>query len=145
MIGDAPDGPIRWRLHLDVPPAGVWQAVATDEGRAGFWAATEERDGVVRFVFPNGKAMEGRVLERAEPARFAVEYFGGVATFDLAPDDRGGTDLTLTHTGQRGPDWYETQAGWLNVLFPLKAALQYGIDLRNHDPRRTWDQGFVDG
>ena len=38
----------------------------------------------------------------------------------------------------------ELLPGWLNVLFPLKAAVDFGIDLRNHDPRRTWDQRYVD-
>lgn len=26
----------------------------------------------------------------------------------------------------------------------LKAAADFGVDLRNHDPTRTWDQGYVD-
>jgi hypothetical protein len=26
----------------------------------------------------------------------------------------------------------------------LKAAADFGVDLRSHDPARTWDQGFVD-
>jgi hypothetical protein len=26
----------------------------------------------------------------------------------------------------------------------LKAAADFGVDLRSHDPGRTWDQGFVD-
>ena len=38
----------------------------------------------------------------------------------------------------------ELLAGWLNVLLPLKAACDFGIDLRNHDPARTWDRSFVD-
>ena len=31
---------ICWRLHLKSPPARVYQLLATDEGRAGFWRAT---------------------------------------------------------------------------------------------------------
>lgn len=31
-----------------------------------------------------------------------------------------------------------------NVLFPLKAWLVSGIDLRNHDPQRTCDQRDAD-
>jgi hypothetical protein len=30
------------------------------------------------------------------------------------------------------------------VLLALKAAVDHGIDLRNHDPRRTWDRGYAD-
>ncbi|MBD3649057.1 MAG: hypothetical protein HUJ31_16765 [Pseudomonadales bacterium] len=67
------------------------------------------------------------------------------ATFDLKEDRRGGTDLEPEHTGQQGKDWHESHAGWLNVLLPLKALLAYGVDLRNGDPERTWDRGYVDG
>jgi len=26
----------------------------------------------------------------------------------------------------------------------LKAAIDFDVDVRSHDPQRTWDQGFVD-
>jgi len=35
-------------------------------------------------------------------------------------------------------------AGWVSVLMALKAAVDHGVDLRNHDPQRTWDQGYAD-
>jgi hypothetical protein len=38
----------------------------------------------------------------------------------------------------------ETQAGWVSVLLALKGAVDYGVDLRNHDNSRTWRKGFVD-
>jgi hypothetical protein len=67
-----------------------------------------------------------------------------VTTFDLADDGAGGTDLTLTDAGVREADYAETHAGWVSVLLALKAAADHGVDLRNHDEQRTWDQGFVD-
>jgi hypothetical protein len=54
------------------------------------------------------------------------------------------TDLLLTHSGVPEDEWVEVHAGWLNVLFPLKAWLKFGVDLRNHDATRTWDQGYAD-
>lgn len=85
------------------------------------------------------------MIENAPPYRFAVEYLGGsIATFELAEDGAGGTDLALTDAGVPEKDRIETIAGWLSVLLALKAAVDFSIDLRNHDPRRTWDQGFVD-
>jgi hypothetical protein len=69
---------------------------------------------------------------------------GGPATFDLSSDGKGGTDMPLTHEGVEPEEWQEVHAGWLNVLFPLKARVVYGIDLRNHDPERSWDQGYAD-
>lgn len=35
-------------------------------------------------------------------------------------------------------------AGWVSVLLALKAAVDFSVDLRNHDPGRTWDQGYAD-
>ena len=145
MKGDRPGGPIRWRMHLPAPPEVVYRALATDAGRAAFWAeSAEERDGVILFRFVDGTTHEARVLERRPPRLFALRYFGGVARFGLAPDGQGGTDLLLTHDGVPAREFEETHAGWLNVLFPLKAWLQAGVDLRNHDPRRSWERGYAD-
>ena len=144
MRGDQPGGPIRWRLHLAVPPERVFAALDSDDGRAAFWAERAvERDGVVDFEFPNGFRCASRIVARRVAREWAIEYIDGVARFELEPDGRGGTDLLLTHDGV-GEEWNEVHAGWLNVLFPLKAWLEHGIDLRNHDPRRSWDQGYAD-
>ena len=137
--------PIRWRLHLPVPPETVFEALATDAGRAAFWAESAvERDGAIDFRFVNGINHRSRILERQPPSLYAIDYFGGEARFELGSDDAGGTDLLLTHTGVADDEWIETHAGWLNVLFPLKAWLVAGVDLRNHDPTRSWDQGYID-
>ncbi len=137
--------PIRWRVHLAAPPEAVHELLATDEGRARFWAetatATSDR---IEFRFPGGQTWAGRVLEDS-PTRFVVQYVGGSeATFELGSDGSGGTDLTLTDRGVAGADRTEVTAGWVSVLLALKAAADFGVDLRNHDPARTWDQGFAD-
>ncbi len=145
MRGDDEGGPIRWRMHLDAPPEVVYEALSTAKGRASFWAeSAAERDGVIQFRFINGVEVASRILERRPPRLFSVDYMGGPATFELEPDGAGGTDLRLTHEGVADADWNETHAGWLNVLFPLKAWVVHGVDLRNHDPRRLWDDGFAD-
>jgi uncharacterized protein YndB with AHSA1/START domain len=147
MPAEAPVGePIRWRLHLAAPPETVYDLLATDAGRARFWAESAlETDGWIEWRWPGGLEARTRVLGAHRPHRFAVEYFGGSrATFELAPDGKGGTDVTLTDEGVRDPDWVETHAGWVSILMALKAAVDYGVDLRNHDPQRTWDEGFVD-
>ena len=84
------------------------------------------------------------ILERHPDRRFALRYFGAETVFDLEPAKDGGTDLTLTTRGFRPDEREELLAGWLNVLFPLKAAVDHGVDLRNHDATRTWDDGWAD-
>jgi uncharacterized protein YndB with AHSA1/START domain len=137
---------VRWRLHLRSSPAAVYRMLATDEGRASFWAEEAvESGGEIAWRFPNGLTARTRVLEATPPRRFAVEYLGGsVATFELADDGAGGTDLTLTAAGVAEADRIETTAGWVSVLLALKAAADFSVDLRSHDPRRTWDQGYAD-
>lgn len=145
MTGDRPGGPIRWRMHLPVPPQAVFEALDSDAGRASFWAESGvERDGAIEFRFINGFSCRSRLLERRPPHLWSLDYLGGPVRFELADDGRGGTDLLLTHEGVAAEEWNEVHAGWLNVLFPLKAWLAHGVDLRNHDPERSWDQGFAD-
>lgn len=138
-------GPIRWRLHLPVPPSQVWAALDDAAARAAYWAeSAEERDGAIDFRFAGGATCRARLLERVPPSLWSIEYFGSPVRFELADDGAGGTDLLLVHDGVPSEDWIETHAGWLNVLFPLKAWLLHGVDLRSHDPRRSWVQGFAD-
>ena len=145
MHGDKPGGPIRWRIHIPVPPTAVYAALATDAGRASFWAESAvEADGHIHFVFVSGETYAARIVERQEPTVFAIDYFGAIARFDLADDGAGGTELLLTHSGVAEEDWCEVHAGWLNVLFPLKAWVVASVDLRTHDRRRSWERGYAD-
>ena len=137
---------IRWRVHLASPPEAVWELLATDGGRARFWAESAvKRNGAIEFEFVNGVAWRGAVLVEERPRVFAVEYFGGSrATFELEPDGAGGTDLSLTERGVPAEAWLDNHAGWVTVLLALKAAVDFGVDLRNGDPRRSWAAGYVD-
>ena len=55
-----------------------------------------------------------------------------------------GTDVTLLATEIPPEEWLDVYAGWLNVLLPFKAWVDFGIDLRSHDPSRTWRERFAD-
>lgn len=137
---------IHWRLHLRSPRTAVYRALATDAGRARFWAESAvESAGVIHFVFPNGVEWDARVLSAEPPHEYSVRYYGNSeTTFLLADDGNGGTDLTLTDRGVPPEDRVEVTAGWVSVLLALKAFVDFGVDLRTHDPTRTWDQGFVE-
>lgn len=137
---------IRWRLHLQSPPAKVYELLATEEGRAGFWAESAvERAGSIEFIFSSGFRWSAKILERRPARRFRLEYIGGtLATFELNEDGAGGTDLTLTDENVPPAERAGTAAGWVSVLLALKAMADFGVDLRNHDPRRTWDRGYAD-
>jgi uncharacterized protein YndB with AHSA1/START domain len=132
-------------MHIPVAPDVVFSALTTDRGRTRFWAESSvEHEGVIQFRFVNGVTHQSRIVETEPPRMFAIEYFGSLVRFELSDDGRGGTDLDLANTGVPAHEWHEVFAGWLNVLFPLKAWLVCGIDLRNHDPLKTWDRGYAD-
>lgn len=137
---------IEWQLHLRSAPAEVYAMLATDEGRAQFWAeSAKEYEGAIDFVFPGGLTWRGEILAHTPPSHFAVRYYGGSEThFWLAEDGTGGTELRLTDIGVPSADRTEVIAGWVSVLMALKAAVDYDVDLRNHDPKRSWENGYVE-
>lgn len=136
---------IGWKLHLNSSSAQVFQMLSTEDGRQTFWAeSAKEMDESIHFVFPNGNEYNSQIVESIPSERFVIEYFGGLATFTLVPDESGRTDLFLKHDGVSDGKFHETSAGWVSVLLSLKAAVDHAVDLRNHDPERTWDEGQVD-
>lgn len=146
MIFQSDPACIRWNLHLNSSPQKVFDTIATDAGRAQWWAESAiETDGVIHFIFPSGVEWRGRILESQPPRRFRVQYYGGsLTTFELKDDGQDGTDLILTDAEVPAEDRTEVIAGWVSVLMALKAAVDFGVDLRNHDPQRSWDQGYAE-
>lgn len=133
-----------WRISFGTPAEKVYHALASGEGRAAFWAEKAvETDGVIDFHFPNGERYEAEILEQTPLQRFSLRYFGAVTTFDITEDGTGSV-MTLSVSEAPEDDWLESYAGWISVLMNMKAVLDFGADLRNHDARKSWDQGFVD-
>jgi uncharacterized protein YndB with AHSA1/START domain len=145
MPYDPETGTITWRIHLTSSPACVFETIASGRGRARFWAeSADETDGVVNFRFPNGMNWDGQILSCNAPDHFSLDYFGNQVDFIISSDGQGGTDLTLVDHGNPEEDRNETLAGWVSVLLALKATVDFGVDIRNHDRQRTWDHGYVD-
>lgn len=137
---------VRWRLHLAAPPETVHWFLSTNEGRAKFWAESATQDGdEIAFAFANGLSFRVRLIDNRPPRWFTVAYEGGsLSSFECQHDGFGGTELILTDKGISPGHRAEIMAGWVSVLMALKAACDFGVDLRNHDPRRTWDHGYCD-
>ena len=136
---------VRLAIHVDVPPDEVFGVLDSEDGRARFWAESAiETDGVIDFHFINGWRHRARILVRERPTVWSVQYFGGPARFQITADGRGGADVVLTHDGVAPCEFADVFAGWVSVLLPLKVWLLAHVDVRNHDPLRTWDQGYVD-
>lgn len=138
-------GIIRWNMHFTSPRAEVFSALSTDEGRARYWAeSAPEVDGEVTFHILGYEPFSGRVLKKNAPSLFALEYFGTLVEFSLRDDGSGGTDLSLVATQVDEAIRMEMVAGWVSVLMAMKAAVDHGVDLRNHDESRSWGNGYAD-
>lgn len=136
---------IRWRIHLSAAPETVFDALGTAEGRESFWAdSAKEREGVIAFVIGPYPRYDARIAARHRPRLFALRYFDTDVTFQLDPDGRGGTDLTMLAENVPDETRAEFTAGWVSLLLTMKAAIDHGVDLRNHDPERTWVHGYAD-
>jgi hypothetical protein len=138
-------GIIRWKMHFQSSKEKVFCALATDQGRSRYWAESAlELDGCVTFNILGYEPYRGRILKKRAPSQFALEYFGTIVEFSLQDDGRGGADLSLVASQVDEAVRMEMIAGWVSVLMAMKAAVDHGVDLRNHDATRTWNDGYAD-
>ena len=137
--------PIQWKLHLEASQDVVFKFLNTQKGREQFWAeSAPEKDGIISFQFINGQYYHSKILDRKNYSLFKIEYFNSIVTFHLENTGIGGTDLTIINQYVIEEEYLEVYAGWVSVLMALKGAVDFGIDLRNHDKSRTWDELYVD-
>jgi uncharacterized protein YndB with AHSA1/START domain len=141
---------IRESVKLAAGRDRVWQALTTPNGLAAWWAERAEIEptdgGILRLHFSNRRILDSKVIMCRPPEYLAFVYFGGTrAAFELAPSPSGGTIVTVTDGGfSSQQDYAETLAGWVSVLLALKAQVDFGVDLRNHNPAFSWEHGFAD-
>ena len=139
------ESPIVWRLSLASPPERVFELLDTDEGRERFWAASSSATaGGFELEFPGGLTGHVEVLERQPPTRLRIRCFGADAELDLSPREDGGCLFQVTCHCEDPAAWVEFQPGWVSWLLVLKAAADFGVDLRNDSPERGWNQRYVD-
>lgn len=146
MIFQDKPGQINWKVHFSSPIEKVYEALTTDEGRKTFWAEnTLEKNGYIEFSILNYEKYRSKVLAKNGKDIFEIVYFGTQVKFQLrtTPDDNG-TDLILTAITDNDDVKNEMTAGWVSVLLAMKAAVDFGVDLRNHNPDRVWENGFAD-
>lgn len=138
-------GVIRWKLHFASPREIVYDALATDTGRSQYWAESAiERNGVISFQILGYQPYTSKILLQNKPSIFKLEYFGTTVEFALQDVVSGGTDLYLCATQVNESIRMEMAAGWVSVLMAMKAAVDHGVDLRNHSELRSWNNGYLD-
>ncbi|NND08884.1 MAG: hypothetical protein HKN87_21130 [Saprospiraceae bacterium] len=139
------EGTIEWKMHFASPIEKVYTFLTTDDGRGKFWAeATNEQHGIIEFTFLNYPKHKASIVQKDAPRLFRLIYFGTETTFELQSTEDEGTDLMLTALTQNEKIKWEMAAGWVSVLMTMKGAVDHGIDLRNHHPQRSWQNGYAD-
>ncbi|GAA3126664.1 hypothetical protein JOF29_002629 [Kribbella aluminosa] len=119
------------KVYCASAASDVYRAVSTVLGRERFWAdQAPESDGVISFVLADGRRGQSRIERAVQDQLYELRYFGRTLTFRLAPA-AAGTDLTLTSDG---PD---DVPELVSLLLRLKASVDFGVDLRNHDANRS--------
>jgi uncharacterized protein YndB with AHSA1/START domain len=127
-------GVAHWKAHFTSGPTEVYRALSTPLGRSRYWAeSADERDEVIRFVLPDGRTDDSRIEQAVRDELYQLRYFGRSVTFTLTADESGGTDLTLSCEDPGG----QYDADHVALLLRLKASVDFGVDLRNHDRSRT--------
>jgi hypothetical protein len=135
---------LRWKVHLDASPESVYERLSSDSGRESFWVeSSQDADGQVTLVFPDRSTTILGILSERPPHVLEVDYFNVHTRLTLQRIGRS-TVLEVTASGIPADDLLELAAGWVSVLLNLKAVVNFGNDLRNHDHVRTWLDGFVD-
>ncbi|WUJ70991.1 hypothetical protein OG809_38590 [Kribbella soli] len=113
-------------------PNDVYRAVSTALGRERFWATSApESGGVISFRLGDGRTGECRIEEAVRDELYRLQYFGRTLTFTLTAGETGGTELMLSSSDPA--DCAEV----VSLLLRLKASVDFGVDLRNHDEART--------
>ncbi|NEA30170.1 hypothetical protein [Streptomyces sp. SID13031] len=128
----------QWKVHFKSAPSEVYRAISTPLGRSRFWAeSAKEADGVIHFVLPGDRTADAPIERAVKDHLYVIRLFGERISFALAQDEDRGTDLTFVHEGETDP------TTWVSLLLRLKAHVDFGADLRNHDPTRTGN--YLDG
>lgn len=136
---------IEWKVHFASSIGKVYDFLTTDNGRSKYWAEeTTEANEFVEFRILNYPSYKSKIIEKKPHSLFRLEYFGTDVRFELTETEDKGTDLYLKVVTPNDSIKNEMAAGWVSVLMAMKAAVDFGIDLRNHHPERIWENGYLD-
>ncbi len=138
--------PVEWKVFLKSPRERVFEFLTTDQGRTKFWAESAiEAEGCIRFKFTDGRQYKAHIIEQSFPDTFALEYFHSLLIFHLADyGNNHGTDLVLINKNIPESKFKQVETSWISFLMALKSAVDFGIDIRSHDPRKNWSCKYID-
>jgi uncharacterized protein YndB with AHSA1/START domain len=144
----------KMKIEIDRPVSVVFEAWTNGDEIAKWF--TEEaiieprRNGRIYMMWLTGETMDDKIISIAKNRLFTIP-FGDKrerVTVRFKKDGRGCIcELHQYNMGTSPKDkweWHKGCAmGWTFFLANLKAYLEHGIDLRNHNPKRSYKKGFI--
>jgi hypothetical protein len=136
---------LKWKINCKSSTSHVYKMLTSQKGRESFWAkSAPEINSEIHFLFPNGEQTVSQILKQVDGKELKILYFGSTVSFTMEEQENGETILEVNNSGVPENEFAEVNAGWVSVLLNLKSVADYGKDLRNHDPAKTWSQKFAD-
>jgi uncharacterized protein YndB with AHSA1/START domain len=128
------------RIGVQTPtPEGVYEALTTTEGLAGWWTqevtGSGEVGGVLAFRFPPVGGFDMEVLESAPGKRVTwrvvdgpAEWIGTTVDWELRQDGEY-TIVLFTHAGWQEPVefMHHCSTKWATFLLSLKSLVETGV------------------
>jgi len=133
-----------WKINLSSSPQKVFSFWTTDEGREEFWAEKSIKDdNFFNIMFFDGSTTEVLVISEKMP-KIELIFLRTILTITLNDDGNGGTDLLLNNKNIPAEDYESLSNKWISTLLNLKAVCDFGVDLRNKDNTKNYDNGYID-
>jgi uncharacterized protein YndB with AHSA1/START domain len=143
------------RIEIKAPPSKVFKSW-TDAAEIVRWftvkAVIEPRKGGrLYFEWLAGDKLDTRIVRIRKPSLLVFPFGGGKEEVSVKIRKSGRVSLVELH--QYGMKTTPTQkvsmhlgcqVGWTFFLANLKAWLEHGIDLRSHNPKKSYKQGYID-
>ncbi|MDX9856548.1 MAG: SRPBCC domain-containing protein [candidate division Zixibacteria bacterium] len=142
------------RIEIAAPAQRVFRAW-THAADLSAWFAEKaesepEKGGRLYLEFIGGDKADLRFVQLRKPGLVSFTFGPAVDLVTVRIKSiKNGCICELEQTGMKtGPkDRVHThmgcKTGWVFFLTSLKAYLEHGIDLRSHNPRRTYNQSYV--
>ena len=142
------------RIEIAAPPEKVYRAWTDGDFLAQWFsvrAAVEpKKGGRVYFEWLGGDKLETRVLQARKPSLFRFPFGSHGEEVEVKIRQvPGGSVCELQQTNMKTTPRMKVamhmgcKTGWVFFLTNLKAFLEHGVDLRSHDPQKSYNQNYL--
>jgi uncharacterized protein YndB with AHSA1/START domain len=144
----------KMRIFINKPVSKVFDAWTNDKIVSEWFTEKTviepRKDGRIYFEWTAGDNMEAKVVSISKNRLFTFPFGnkGERVTVRFKKAGKGCVCELRQYNMKTGPQskWYMHKGcatGWTFFLTNLKAYLEHGIDLRGHDPKRSYRQDFI--